>query len=199
MDQKTIDTYNKMALDYDTETVDFWDRFPRTIINNFKNSIEKNGKILDVGSGPGRDGLILKNEGFDITCLDASETMVKICLEKGLKAILGDFLKLPFGNSEFDGVWAYTSLLHIEKNKIKLALNEIKRVLKKDGIFALGMIDGEVEEYRISSGVDKPRYFAFYKREELENILKESGFQILYFEQFKPGSKNYLNFISKKI
>jgi ubiquinone/menaquinone biosynthesis C-methylase UbiE len=198
MDQKTIDTYNKMAQDYDNETIDFWERFPKTFITKFTEVTKKNGKILDVGSGPGRDGLMLKKEGFSIICLDASETMVKICKEKGLEAVIGDFLKLPFVDSEFDGVWAYTSLLHVEKAKIKLALHEIWKVLKIGAIFAVGMIEGSTEEYRTSSGVNKPRYFAYYKKDELEKLLKEAGFEILYFEQFKPGSKNYLNFISRK-
>lgn len=188
-----------MAVEYDNETIDFWERFPATFVSKFRESVKPKGKILDVGSGPGRDGLILQKEGFDMTCLDASEAMIKMCEDRGLKGIVGDFLKLPFSDEEFDAVWAYTSLLHIEKSKIKEALSEIKRVLKLNGIFALGMIEGEKEEYRASSGVDKPRYFAFYKKQELENLLKEFGFEIIYFEEFKPGSKNYLNFISKKI
>jgi hypothetical protein len=44
-----------------------------------------------------------------------------------------------------------------------------------------------------------PRWFSYYKKEELENILKKNDFEIVYFEQFKPKSKNYLNFIAKKI
>jgi len=58
MDQKTIDTYNELAKEYDMETLDFWDRFPRTIIDKFTELTK--GKVLDVGSGSGRDGLILK-------------------------------------------------------------------------------------------------------------------------------------------
>ena len=199
MDQKTIDTYNKMATEYDNTTFDFWKYFPKTIISNFTELINKGGVIIDVGSGPGRDGLILKDKGYEIICLDASEVMVKICIEKGLHAVVGDFLDLPFNDSEFDGVWAYTSLLHVEKNKITKALNEIHRVLKNDGVFVLGMIEGDTEEYKTTSGIDKPRYFAFYTKDELENLLKEAGFEILYFEEFKPRSKNYLNFISKKV
>lgn len=199
MDQKTIDTYNKMAAEYDNETIDFWERFSKTFINNFTELINISGKILDVGSGPGRDGLILKKSGFTITCLDASQTMVNICEEKGLDTILGDFLELPFKDLEFDGVWAYTSLLHIEKNKINDALEEINRVLKNNAIFALGMIEGDREEYRTSAGIDKPRYFAYYTKEELENYIIKAGFKTLHFEKLKVGSKNYLNFISRKI
>ena len=196
MDQQTIKTYNEMAGEYDDETKDFWERFPRTIIDKF--SELTSGKILDVGSGPGRDGLILQKHGFDVVCFDASEEMIKLSMQKGLVSVVGDFKALPFQNGSFDGVWAYTSLLHIGKSEIGRAIEEIKRVLKSDGIFGLGMIEGDTEEYRESSGVGKPRLFSFYKKNELENILTHAGFEILYFEQFQPKSKNYLNFICRK-
>ena len=118
MDQKTIDTYNKMAREYDEETVDFWNRFPRTTIDSFAKSVS--GKILDVGSGPGRDGLLLKEQGLNVICLDASEEMVKSCQNKGLQAVVGDFNQIPFADKSFDGVWAYTSLLHVPKSGIEV-------------------------------------------------------------------------------
>lgn len=197
MDQKTIDTYNKLAQEYDAETVDFWNNFPRTIIEKFTENIGT-GRILDVGSGPGRGGLIFKNMGFSVVCLDASSEMVKLSRDRGLESVEADFEEMPFGDNEFDGVWAYTSLLHIPKSKINLAITEIKRVLKPDGILGLGLIEGDVELYRESSGVNMPRWFSFYTKEELEKILNENNFEILYFEQFKPNSKNYLNFITRK-
>ena len=84
MDKITIDTYNKMAIEYDNETTDFWQRFPRSIIKEFGVRV-KGGKILDVGSGPGRDALLLQDFGCQVTCLDASTKMVEMCKEKGLE------------------------------------------------------------------------------------------------------------------
>jgi len=196
MDQKTIDTYNELAEEYDKETSDFWERIPHTIINKFTELTQ--GKVLDVGSGPGRDGLILESLGLNVVCLDASEAMVKLSTEKGLESVVGDFNALPFLDESFDGVWAYTSLLHVPKSEVLKPISEIWRVLKIGGTFGLGLIEGDTELYRESSGVGKPRWFSFYKKEEIENILQNNGFEIIYFEEFKPSSKNYLNFISKK-
>jgi SAM-dependent methyltransferase len=197
MNKQTIDTYNKMAREYDEETIDFWDRFPRTFIDKFSSLVK--GKVLDVGSGPGRDAVLLKNNGLEVVCLDASKEMVKICESKGLTSIVSDFNNLSFEKSSFGAVWAYTSLLHIPKSEISKPMNEIKRVLTDNGIFGLGLIEGDTEGYRESSGVNMPRWFSFYSKEEIESILKENGFEIIYFEQFKPGSKNYLNYVCRKI
>jgi SAM-dependent methyltransferase len=190
-----------MAREYDEETMDFWDRFPYAIIEAFVKEIKDISgiSVLDVGSGPGRDGLILKQNGLDVTCLDASKEMVRLCEEKGLKSILGDFKELPFTDESFDAVWAYTSLLHVPKNQVSKCLEEIKRVLKDKGIFGLGLIEGDVEIYRESSGMNMPRLFSFYKKDEIENILATNHFEKIFFKEFKVGSKNYLNYICKKM
>ncbi len=197
MDQQTIDTYNKMAKEYDDETVDFWDRFPRTFLDKFIGLSEN--KIVDVGSGPGRDGLLIQQAGKEVVCVDASEAMVKLSSEKGLPSVLAGFDNLPFENESFDGVWSYTALLHVPKKSIDIPLVEISRVLKPSGMFALGLIEGDTEEYKESSGVDMPRWFSFYQKDEVKSICKEHGFELVYFETFRPRSKNYLNFIFRKL
>lgn len=187
MDQQTINTYNRLAKEYDAKTSDFWDRFPRTIFDKF---IElSKGKILDVGSGPGRDGLILQKAGLDVTCLDASEAMIELSRQRGLHSVLGDFNQLPFKNKSFDGVWAYTSLLHVPKSRVVNSFSEIQRVLKPCGIFGLGLIEGDAESYRESSGVGQPRWFSFYKKEEVESLLAKYGFEVIYLRHLNQSQR----------
>lgn len=196
MDPATIDTYNRMAAEYDAETANFWDIFPRTVIDTFASMAK--GRVLDVGSGPGRDGLLLKDKGLDVVCLDASSAMVELSRSRGLESIEGDFTALPFSDGSFSGVWAYTSLLHVSKAQAGKAVAEIARVLAPNGVFGLGLIEGEDELYRKSSEMYLPRWFSYYKKEEIEALLKAHGFEMVFFEQFKPKSKNYLHFIAEK-
>lgn len=205
MDKKTIETYDLLAKEYDEETTDFWERFPREFIDLFAERVqergvdEAGGEVLNVGSGPGRDGLLLKDKGLKVTCLDASSTMVELSSARGLTSITGDFLDLPFDENSFDGVWAYTSLLHVPKSEIDRAIVEIQRVLKPGGIFGLGLIEGDTEVYRESAGVGKPRLFTYYSREEVEGLLKKHGFEPFYFDSMKPRSSSYLHFLSRKV
>ncbi len=196
MDQKTIDVYNKMSSDYDEETVNFWELFPRTFINKFT---ELSGeKIINVGSGPGRDGLLLQQAGKKVICLDASDAMVVFSSKRGLESVLGDFSDLPFENELFDGAWSYTSLLHTPKESVDAPLAEISRVLKPAGIFALGLIEGDNEGYKESSGINMLRWFSYYQKDEVVNLCEKHGFELVHFEIFKPRSKNHLNFIFRK-
>jgi ubiquinone/menaquinone biosynthesis C-methylase UbiE len=196
MDHLTIEAYNLMAKEYDDETIDFWDRFPRTFLDRFAEGVMNGGKVLDIGSGPGRDGLLLQERGLTVTCLDASQAMVRFCLDRGLAAVEADFTHLPFENDSFDGAWAFTSLLHIKKSEITEPMQEIVRVLKPGGILGISLIEGETELYRESSGMKRPRWFSFYKKQEIEKLFTRFGFEIFYFDTFQPSSKNYLNFLA---
>ena len=197
MDSKTISAYNQIAKEYDEETIPFWEEIPDTVFNKFSELV--NGKVLDIGSGPGRDGLLLKNKGLDVVCLDASEAMIEMSKSRGLESVLGDFMDLPFTDHTFNGIWAYTSLLHIPKKDIDIAFSEITRTLKPQGILGLGLIEGETEGYKDSDDNGHLRWFSFYTKEEVEKLLDKHGFEIIYFEIFKPRKKNYLNFIAQKV
>ena len=114
-DQETIKTYDLMAQEYDEETADFWSKFPYKIFDKFTANLPNNGLVVDIGRGQGRDALILEDHGFQVVCLDASQTMINLTRLKGLTSELADFLQIPFPNNTFDGAWAYTSLLHVSK------------------------------------------------------------------------------------
>lgn len=196
LDKQTIDTYNKLAHEYDDEVLEFWEHFPRTFISKFAELSGPN--VLSVGSGTARDALLLKDAGKEVICVDASEAMVTISSDRGFKSLVADFNSLPFENGSFDAVWAYTSLLHVPKVEINTAIQEICRVLKPSGILVLGFIEGEAETYKVSSGVQSPRLFSLYTKEEIQALYVKHGFEFLHFDEFKPRSKTYLNFIVKK-
>ncbi|MEY2640793.1 MAG: hypothetical protein RL150_186 [Candidatus Parcubacteria bacterium] len=196
MNPQTITTYNARAQEYDEETADFWDLFPQTFIEAF---VSRTGpKIIDVGSGPGRDGVLLQQAGKEVLCVDAAEAMVALSAARGLASVCASFESLPVTDASYDGVWAYTSLLHVPKAEVGVVLAEIVRVLKPGGMLALGLIEGDGEGYRESSGVDMPRWFSYYQKEEVITRCQEYGFTLVYFEVFKPRTRNYLNFIFKK-
>lgn len=73
------------------------------------------------------------------------------------------------------------------------------RALKPGGAFALGMIEGDTEEYRTSSGMDQARWFSYYQRDELVQRVEKHGFALMHEETFKPGSRQYFNLLFKRM
>ena len=107
-------------------------------------------KVLELGSGRGElwnyyfENDVLQGYEMDITLSDFSDGMVD-CLQQsypGRKISVRkiDILDIPFEDGTFDLIIANSMLYHVKD--IDAALSEVKRVLKKDGLFfcsTLGM------------------------------------------------------------
>lgn len=92
-------------------------------------------KILDAGCGPGAALLYLSFFG-DVTGVDISDEALKFARKRG-KVKKGDISSLPFEDESFDLVTSLDVLYHQWVKDNTRALFEVKRVLKKGGIFLL--------------------------------------------------------------
>lgn len=43
------------------------------------------GKVLDIGCGAGKHSIYLQNKNFDVTAIDVSTLVIKVCKKRGLK------------------------------------------------------------------------------------------------------------------
>lgn len=197
-DSRTVDAYDVYHEVYDAETVDFWERFPTSVVKKFVNSLP-GGNVLNLGSGPGRDALLLRKAGLTVTCLDGSINMVEATRKLGFHSIHEDMRNMSFPDASFDGVWAYSSLFHVNTKEMKGVLDIIHRILKKDGQMLLGLIEGDGDEEISIGGSKYSRYFQYYSEASLDHILKNEGFALTYSEKYIPGHQVYLNNIYRKI
>lgn len=159
----------------------------------------KGEDILDLGSGPGRDALFFKERGLKPVCVDISPEMAKVCREKGLEAVVMDMENLAFSNESFDGVWAYASLLHVPKIIIRSVLDNIYRVLRSEGVFYVGMKEGDFQGFIPNQLVPiYCKFMALYSDEEFRKFLDEK-FEILNFSKTEADEYNtYLNYLCRK-
>ena len=161
--------------------------------------ILKGKRILDLGCGRGRDALVFKKLGSDILCGDLSKGMIGICVQRGLASLLLDIENLPFAPNSFDGVWAYASFLHVPKANFQDALRQTRQVLTPEGIFYIGMkegnFEGMIENARYPG--DK-RFFSLYQDQELMSLISRH-FSIVKTSRIDlPGQGIYLNYLCKK-
>jgi SAM-dependent methyltransferase len=155
--------------------------------------------ILDLGSGPGRDSLFFKQRGLNPLCFDFSPGMIGLCREKGLNAVVGDLENMPFSGSSFDGVWAYTSLLHMPKANLSPVLRRINGILRTGGVFYMGMKEGNFEGLTKSQKYpNEERYLSLFGDEELRDILDEQ-FDIAHQSKVPLGGEVFLNYLCRKI
>lgn len=158
-------------------------------------------KILDLGSGPGRDSVIFKRRGYKPYCLDISEEMLGLCRKQKLPAIHMDMEELQLPASSFDGVWSYTSLTTIPKFKVWKIINKIYNILKKDGVLFLGLIEGKFEGWK--SPDEKYKFVRYISRYTPEEVVRKLGnkFELIYFRKIdkrETGRNTYLNLLFRK-
>jgi len=147
-------TFNTIAAEFDITRYKPW---PQTI--EFINELPKNGLILDLGCGNGRNTLYLASaqRGFRILGLDFSLPMLRIAESKlkqrGFTAdvalILADIVKLPIASSSLDGALFVAALHHLPSEKLRLAsVLELERCLKPGGKAFISVWDFEQERFK---------------------------------------------------
>jgi len=163
---------------------EMWDSGSRsTIIPFFEQYVEKEAQVLDIGCGDGYGTYKLSVTGYKAVGVDLSEVMIQKGKERGegsnLSFIKGDFSALPFENEQFEAIMAINSLEWTEEPL--QALNEIKRVLKKDGYACIAIL-GPTAKPRENS------YPRLYGKDvvcntmmpwEFEQLAKEQDFEVV--------------------
>ena len=119
-------------------------RFIARNFGNVKNRSEIN--ILEVGCGPGPNVWYLAREGYKVAGIDSSPTAIQRARERlnadrlpsggGVVDLqVGNFVNLPWPADSFDAAADVSALYANTLADIRLAINEIHRVLKVGGLF----------------------------------------------------------------
>ncbi|MFN8379908.1 MAG: class I SAM-dependent methyltransferase [Anaerolineae bacterium] len=102
-------------------------------------------RVLDAGCGAGHASVAVAPHAAEVVALDLTDAMltqvVRLTEERGLTnvaALRGDVEQIPGGGAEFDCVISRYSAHHWPNPRV--ALHEIRRVLKPGGVFVLSDI-----------------------------------------------------------
>ena len=158
----SIDYYDRYAVPYYEETVDF---SMEEQLERFIELLPESADVLDLGCGSGRDTVFLEEEGCVVTAMDGSEKMCELASIHTGKEVL----HLKVEDMEFDdvfhGIWACAVLGHFTPDEVKGVMDKILKALKDDGILYFSVKKGE------RNGKYNGRYFYDYDREALNNVL----------------------------
>lgn len=145
--------------------------------------------LLDLGAGTGFDSRFFADHGFSVLAIDFSPEMVRISREQGIATLELDFFNLHQVEQQFDAVWAMNALIHVEKQNLSLILQQIRQILKPNGLFFLSVYGGYDFEGVFENDLFTPaRYFSFYTDENLKTVLADH-FEIIQFTSVESTSK----------
>jgi ubiquinone/menaquinone biosynthesis C-methylase UbiE len=101
--------------------------------------LEPGTEVLDCPTGFGRHALVLAHEGYRVTGLERSATLLSEAERRRGEAewprlVRGDYRELPFDDASFDAVFSlFSSLGYLERDEDVGVLRGFRRVLRPGG------------------------------------------------------------------
>ncbi len=150
--------------------------------NRFMVLLPDKAYILDFGCGSGRDSKFFLEKGYTVRAIDGSEKLCELASDYiGQKVECMKFDELS-DESKYDGIWACSSILHVEREKLPDILRKMIKALKEDGVIFTSFKIGAQEV------VQDGKYYNYITREILEEMLEQVDPDSKVVDYFENGT-----------
>jgi ubiquinone/menaquinone biosynthesis C-methylase UbiE len=183
--QDIIECYNKTAKKYAENFIDELSHkhFDRILLTAFALENRDNGKLIDLGCGPGQTTKYLFDSGINnILGTDISPEMVAVAknINPPIDFETADILNLQYPDNSFGASIAFYAIVHFDHSQVKAAFTEIKRVLTGNGQFLFSFHIGENIVHLDDFLGEKVNIdFNFFDTNKIIGLLTETGFEII--------------------
>ena len=151
--------------------------------------LREQARILDVGSGSGRDACYFQKRGYQVTALEPSKNLCRE-IRKGFSGeIVCSDIQSYQPDQRFDGIWACASLLHLQEKEILCFFEKINSYLNENGIIYLSGKNG-IPTGEAADG----RYFLEFTEQLADRILTVNDrikLEELWFTEDVGGRKGF--------
>lgn len=173
--------YDRVAEYYATEFFEELARKPLDcqLLDEFANSMKGVGVVCELGCGPGQVARYLKDRGVNMRGIDLSLEMVRVAtrLNPDILFEQGDMLSLTLDDDSLAAIVLFYSIIHIKREDVTRALQEMHRVLTPGGRLFLTFHGGEGELHRDEwYGETVSIDFHLFQRDEMSSYLEAAGF-----------------------
>lgn len=155
--------------------------------------LKKDDRILDAGCGKGRYLIPLLRKGYKVTGCDLALSALRELKQRDAEVAVCEISKLPFKASAFEAVLCYGVLQHLLEEERKIAVGEMRRVMKPGGLLFLEVLGREDMRYGASGEeLEKNTFrrkndilYHYFTSQEIRVILREFDFEIMKLEERK--------------
>ncbi|MBQ6323766.1 MAG: class I SAM-dependent methyltransferase [Bacilli bacterium] len=213
--KKTLEAYDKTANIYLANSIEHdrldmkkarkkQEKLWQFIEESFKN-LPVGSDIIEIGSADGVNAKHLKELGYNITASDVAEAFLEALKEQGLNPVKFNVLEDEFKKKYF-GVLCWRVFVHFTREDAIKVLGKIYDALEDNGILIFNAINRETRTVD-SEWVDFPgeyhmgidRYYNYYTKEELDEIISHTKYKIEHFHKEGGDEKNkWLVYVLKK-
>jgi len=153
-------------------------------------------KVLDCGAGAKIPPLALfhsfgyETHGIDIA--DYKISMSKDFQEKhgiDLGIIEGDMRDLPYENDSFSFVYSYNTIFHMRKNDIQKSIEEMRRVLRPNGLMYLNLLSMDDDGYGKGKELGPGEFYQTDRDHKVIHAYFNDNEGDIYFDDMKMLAK----------
>lgn len=180
IDSETLNFYKKNANELDQK----FQSVKSSISEYFKQSFKPSGKVLDIGTGSGKNLLILLNSGFDAygiePCDEFRDLFIKNNPDYSNRIVNGH---LPYVNHSFDflfsGIVCSSVLMHVPEKHLENSVKSIHKLLEPRGRLLISL---PLKWPGIDQNNRDPdnRLFNVKSSDEWKSLFKNNGFNLIH-------------------
>lgn len=143
---------------------------------------EERTRLLEVGSGPGRDAKVFADAGIGVFAVDRSFGHVALATAQGLSTVQASAFALPFRPRSFDAAWTMSTLVHVPDERWDVALGALTATLRPGSPLAVGLWGGlDQEGWQPPRNGLPSRFLSLRTHQRAQRMLARHG-HLEYFQ-----------------
>ena len=176
MTSETVRSYDRDAAAYVARTATVPDSV-RAALEHLAERVGPGARVLEIGSGGGRDALLMEELGLAVRRTDVTPAFVELLREQGhacdhLDPLVDD-LTSPDG--PYDAVWANASLLHVRRDDLPTVLARLADVTRAGGVLRVSLKEGDGDGWSTHGSITHPRHFTYWQADDVTSVVAAAG------------------------
>ena len=151
--------------------------------------------MLELGSGTGRDALLLEARGLVVERTDATRAFVDMLRRGGHDARVVNALTDDLGGP-YAGVLANAVFLHFDDRELRLVLRRVRASLAADGVVAFTVKEGDGAGWSTDK-LGAPRHFTYWQPDPLCRLLEDEGWLCELLTRHTGGDRSGIFVIAR--
>jgi len=176
-------SYDRVAENFAEEFCGELERkpFDRVLLDDFAESLRGEGRVCEIGCGPGQIARYLRDRGVEMCGIDLSREMVRFArrLSPDIPFEHGDMLKLDAPDASLAGIICFYAIIHLRREDAPRALAQMHRALRPGGRLLVSFHGGEGELHRDEwYGKQVSIDVTLFKEDEMSGYMEAAGFEV---------------------
>jgi SAM-dependent methyltransferase len=173
-----VATDNEVTLSaYELAAEKFRDSIPPgpndQLIDLLAERVGPGARVLEIGSGTGRDALELERRGFVVRRTDATQAFIDMMQADGYAVDRLNALTDDFGGP-YDAIFADAVFLHFDRPGLAQVL---RKAARSAPVLVFATREGKGEEWS-DRNLDLPRHFVLWQEDALREVLAATGWEV---------------------